>query len=110
MQILIDQLNNKIYAYKRQVEETEEVANLNLAKFRKATNELSEVQERSDNVEMQLARTRVRQRSSMSREMAVVGHECGAVMRSASVRRNVWSSSVFDADENDYVIWFLKLE
>ncbi len=93
MQILIDQLNNKIYAYKRQVEETEEVANLNLAKFRKATNELSEVQERSDNVEMQLARTRVRQRSSMSREVAVV--ECGAVMRSASVRRNVWSSSVF---------------
>jgi len=89
MQMLIDQLNNKIYVYKRQVEETEEVASLNLAKFRKATNELSEVQERSDNAEMQLARTRVRQRSSMTREVVVVGHECGSVIRSASVKRNM---------------------
>merc|ERR1739849_26382 len=34
MQILIDQLQGKIKAYKKQIEEAEEIAALNLAKFR----------------------------------------------------------------------------
>ena len=74
MQVLIDQLNNKIAAYKRQCDETEDVAQINLAKFRKATNELCEAQERSDNAEMQLAKVRTRQRSaaSMTRETMVI--------------------------------------
>lgn len=74
MQILIDQLNGKLQAYKRQIEETEEVASLNLAKFRKVTNELSEAHERSDTAEMQLAKVRSKQRSSasMSREVQQV--------------------------------------
>lgn len=98
MQLTIDQLQHKIAAYKRQLDETEEVASLNLAKFRKATAELSEVQERSDQVEMQLNRTRSQQRASvsMSRESVAVvtseqpcqQHRRGAsCVRGSSVRR-----------------------
>lgn len=95
MHVTIDQLHNKIAAYKRQLDETEEVASLNLAKFRRATAELSEAQERSDQVEMQLARTRSHQRASasMSRECTVsklTEHQHrGASIRGSSVRRNM---------------------
>ena len=96
MHVTIDQLQNKIAAYKRQLDETEEVASLNLAKFRKATAELSEAQERSDQVEMQLARTRSHQRASisMSRECTVAiaseqHQHRGASVRGGSVRRNM---------------------
>ena len=36
MQDLVDKLQQKIKTYKRQIEEAEEIAALNLAKFRKA--------------------------------------------------------------------------
>ena len=41
MQALIDQLQGKIKSYKKQIEEAEEIAALNLAKYRKAQQELS---------------------------------------------------------------------
>ena len=47
MQGLIDQLQGKIKSYKKQIEEAEEIAALNLAKFRKAQQELEEVEERA---------------------------------------------------------------
>lgn len=89
MQILIDQLNNKIAAYKRQVEETEEVASLNLAKFRKATNELNEAHERTDAAEMQLAKARSKQRSSasMNRELQQDNQMRAGSVRAGSMRR-----------------------
>ena len=37
MQGLVDQLQNKIKSYKKQIEEAEEIAALNLAKFRQVT-------------------------------------------------------------------------
>jgi len=37
----IDKLQNKLKAYKRQIEEAEEIAAINLAKFRKAADELN---------------------------------------------------------------------
>ena len=40
MQILIDQLQTKTKGYKKQIEEAEEIAALNLAKFRKAQQQL----------------------------------------------------------------------
>ncbi|XP_069988200.1 myosin heavy chain, muscle [Penaeus vannamei] len=43
MQDLVDKLQQKIKTYKRQIEEAEEIAALNLAKFRKAQQELEEV-------------------------------------------------------------------
>ncbi|XP_042212132.1 myosin heavy chain, muscle-like isoform X2 [Homarus americanus] len=45
MQDLIDKLQQKIKTYKRQIEEAEEIAALNLAKYRKAHQELEEVEE-----------------------------------------------------------------
>merc|ERR1719361_767226 len=42
MQNLIDQLQAKIKSYKKQIEEAEEIAALNLAKFRKVQGNLSE--------------------------------------------------------------------
>ncbi|XP_071512366.1 LOW QUALITY PROTEIN: myosin heavy chain, muscle-like [Panulirus ornatus] len=46
MQDLVDKLQQKIKTYKRQIEEAEEIAALNLAKFRKAQQELDEFEER----------------------------------------------------------------
>ena len=46
MQNLVDQLQSKIKAYKKQIEEAEEIAALNLAKYRKAQQELEETEER----------------------------------------------------------------
>ncbi|XP_063611343.1 myosin heavy chain, muscle-like [Penaeus indicus] len=44
MQDLVDKLQQKIKTYKRQIEEAEEIAALNLAKFRKAQQELEEAE------------------------------------------------------------------
>merc|ERR1719216_863434 len=48
MQILIDQLQGKIKAYKKQIEEAEEIAALNLSKFRVAQANLADTGERAD--------------------------------------------------------------
>merc|ERR1712088_471807 len=48
MQILIDQLQGKIKAYKKQIEEAEEIAALNLSKFRAAQANLADTGERAD--------------------------------------------------------------
>ena len=47
MQELVDKLQNKVRCYKKQIEEAEEIAALNLAKFRKVQQELEEVEERA---------------------------------------------------------------
>merc|ERR1711862_214285 len=44
---LANQLQQKIKTYKQQIEEAEEIAALNLAKFRKAQQELEETEERA---------------------------------------------------------------
>ena len=44
---MIDQLQGKVKSYKKQIEEAEEIAALNLAKFRKAQQELEETEERA---------------------------------------------------------------
>merc|ERR1712055_1169086 len=51
MQDLVDKLQQKIKTYKRQIEEAEEIAALNLAKFRKAQQELEEAEGRANNAE-----------------------------------------------------------
>merc|ERR1719323_2882318 len=48
MQGLIDNLQAKIKTYKKQLEEAEEIAALNLAKFRKVQNNLADATERAD--------------------------------------------------------------
>ena len=51
-------LQQKIKTYKKQIEEAEEIAALNLAKFRKAQQELEEAEERSKLAENQLSFSR----------------------------------------------------
>merc|ERR1739848_396310 len=64
MQGLIDQLQGKIKSYKKQIEEAEEIAALNLAKYRQAQNNLSGAQERADVNEQALAKAKARSRAS----------------------------------------------
>merc|ERR1712165_629178 len=64
MQNLVDQLQAKIKSYKKQIEEAEEIAALNLAKFRKVQGNLSEAEERADINEQALGKTRTRGRSA----------------------------------------------
>jgi len=64
MQALIDQLQSKIRSYKKQIEEAEEIAALNLAKFRQVQGNLADASERADLNEQALAKLRARGRSS----------------------------------------------
>merc|ERR1712117_438365 len=64
MQGLIDQLQLKIKTYKKQIEEAEEIAAMNLAKFRQAQSNLGDAQERADLNEQALAKCKARGRSA----------------------------------------------
>merc|ERR1711994_722003 len=64
MQMLIDQLQGKIKTYKKQIEEAEEIAALNLAKFRQTQSNVAEAQERADLNEQALAKCKARGRST----------------------------------------------
>merc|ERR1711979_8644 len=63
MQSLIDQLQGKIKSYKKQIEGAEEIAALNLAKYRQVQSNLSGSNERADLNKQALAKTRARGRS-----------------------------------------------
>merc|ERR1712121_237150 len=64
MQALIDQLQGKIKSYKKQIEEAEEVAALNLAKFRKVQGSLGEAAAEADANEQAAAMRKARARSA----------------------------------------------
>merc|ERR1712037_827421 len=64
MQALIDQMQSKIKSYKKQIEEAEEIAALNLAKFRKVAGSLGSAEERAEAGEAALAKNRLRARSA----------------------------------------------
>ncbi|XP_043241405.1 myosin heavy chain, muscle-like isoform X27 [Amphibalanus amphitrite] len=66
MQDLVDSLQQKIKTYKRQIEEAEEIAALNLAKFRKSQQELEETEERCEMAEATLSKFRARGGRGMS--------------------------------------------
>merc|ERR1712025_139163 len=63
MQALIDQLQSKIKSYKKQIEEAEEIAALNLAKFRQAQAQLGDAAQAADLNEQALAKAKARGRS-----------------------------------------------
>jgi hypothetical protein len=50
--------------YKRQAEEAEEIAALNLAKFRKAQHDLEDAEERANIAENQLAKNKAKSRGA----------------------------------------------
>merc|ERR1719269_519664 len=64
MQGLIDQLQGKIKSYKKQIEEAEEIAALNLAKFRQVQANLTGSTERADLNEQAAAMRKARARSA----------------------------------------------
>lgn len=64
MQSLVDQLQSKIKSYKKQIEEAEEIAALNLAKYRKVQGNLTEAEAQADLNEQALGKARTRGRSA----------------------------------------------
>ena len=63
-QALIDSLQGKVRTYKKQIEEAEEIAALNLAKFRQVQGNLATSAERADLNEVALAKMRSKTRAS----------------------------------------------
>ena len=72
MQGLIDQLQGKIRSYKKQIEEAEEIAALNLAKYRQAQGQLAESEERADLNESALAKYRAKERAASLAPMVIL--------------------------------------
>merc|ERR550539_932878 len=64
MQSLIDQLQSKIKSYKKQIEVAEEIAALNLAKYRQAQGLLGDAADRADLNEHALAKARAKGRAA----------------------------------------------
>jgi chromosome segregation ATPase len=64
MQNLIDSLQAKIKSYKKQIEEAEEIAALNLAKFRQTQTNLGDAEERADLNDQALAKLKAKGRSA----------------------------------------------
>ena len=64
MSDLASKLQSKIKTYKKQIEEAEEIAALNLAKYRQVQTNLAGSTERADLNEQALAKTRARARSA----------------------------------------------
>lgn len=64
LQELIEKLQNKLKVYKKQIEDAEEIAAINLAKYRKAQHELDDAAERADQAENQVAKARAQSRGA----------------------------------------------
>merc|ERR1712106_1006015 len=64
MQVLIDQLQGKVKPYKKQIEEAEEIAALNLAKYRQVQGNLAQSGERADLNEQALAKMKASSRAA----------------------------------------------
>merc|ERR1711990_181835 len=64
MQGLIDQLQGKIKSHKKQIEEAEEIAALNLAKYRKVAGALGDAEASADANEQAMAMRKARAKSA----------------------------------------------
>merc|ERR1712128_300248 len=64
MQALIDQLQGKVKSYKKQIEEAEEIAALNLAKYRQVAGALGDAATNADEYEQAAAMRKARARSA----------------------------------------------
>ena len=57
-------MQSKLKVYKKQIEDAEEIAAINLAKYRKAQHELDDAAERADQAENQVAKARAQSRGA----------------------------------------------
>uniref|UniRef100_A0A183FJV6 Myosin-3 n=1 Tax=Heligmosomoides polygyrus TaxID=6339 RepID=A0A183FJV6_HELPZ len=88
LQDLIDKLQNKLKTQKRQIEEAEEVANLNLQKYRQIQHQLEDAEERADVAENSLSKMRAKSRSNASAAPSgLQTSQSAAVLRSPSRAR-----------------------
>ena len=71
MQALVDQLQGKIKTYKKQIEEAEEIAALNLAKYRQVQGNLQASGERADLHEQALAKMKASSRAGSLAPMVI---------------------------------------
>jgi len=71
MQALVDNLQAKIRTYKKQIEEAEEIAALNLAKYRQASDQLIVAEEEADLHEKALAKIKAKTRGASAGPMGV---------------------------------------
>merc|ERR1719346_905188 len=76
---------------KRQVEEAEEVAAINLAKYRKVQVELEDSEERADMAENTLAKLRAKNRSSVSQSKTTTSGAGGTTVKITETRTKVSS-------------------
>ena len=86
MQELVDKLQNKVKSYKKQIEEAEEIAALNLAKFRKVQADLESSEERAD-INEQVATQTINQFNQLNGPFQVLA-KYKAKARGASVGPN----------------------
>merc|ERR1711983_297938 len=63
---LVEKLQQKIKSYKKQIEEAEEIAAINLAKYRKAQQDFEEAEERSKICEANISKYRISRGASMT--------------------------------------------
>merc|ERR1712203_324486 len=63
---LVEKLQQKIKSYKKQIEEAEEIAAINLAKYRKVQQDLEETEERSKLCESSITKFRISRGASMA--------------------------------------------
>ena len=66
VQGLVDQLQSKVRTFKKQLEEAEEIAALNLAKFRQTQSALGEAAQRAELTEQAAARLTVSRAASIA--------------------------------------------
>ena len=78
MQALIDQLQGKVKSYKKQIEEAEEIAALNLAKYRKVAGALGDAEASADANEQVCKLTFTLDNNSFNVHCAGHGHEEGS--------------------------------
>jgi len=91
-QAQIDGFQQKIKTFKRQVEEAEEIAAINLAKYRKVQHDFEESEERADQAEQAVARLRTKQRSSSTSSTTTTGGAGGGGTK-ITVRQTTQRSS-----------------
>ncbi|CAB1338195.1 unnamed protein product, partial [Coregonus sp. 'balchen'] len=100
LQDLVDKLQLKVKAYKRQAEEAGEQANTQLTKCRKVQHDLEEAEERADVVESQVIKMRAKSRDAG--KMAIFG-EAAIYLRKPERERIAAQNIPFDAKTACYV-------
>lgn len=100
---VIEKFQSQIKTYRKQLDEAEELAMLNIAKFKKTQAELEEAEERANEAEQALQKLRAKNRSSvsMSRPLSSgsAGSRAPSASRGLSSSRNSAGKSVFSMDD-----------